>query len=118
MTVEVQIITIEPKIPFEETDAIKARLREFTEQINSGKFEFSTLARMYSEDPGSAARGGELGFMSKTQLLPEFANVAFNLKDLQHVWTLSIRILWIRNSLLKKQLLSFLTTKILVITRV
>ena len=40
---------------------------------------------MYSEDPGSAARGGELGFMSKTQLLPEFANVAFNLKDSKHI---------------------------------
>ena len=84
-TVEVQIITMEPKIPFEETDAIKARLRDFTEQINSGKMEFSTLARLYSEDPGSAARGGELGFMSKTQLLPEFANVAFNLKDPKRV---------------------------------
>ena len=84
-TVEVQIITMEPKIPFEETDAIKARLRDFTEHINSGKMEFSTLARLYSEDPGSAARGGELGFMSKTQLLPEFANVAFNLKDPKRV---------------------------------
>ena len=72
---------MEPKIPFEETDAIKARLREFTEQVNEGKMEFSTLARLYSEDPGSSVRGGELGFMSKTQLLPEFANVAFNLKD-------------------------------------
>jgi len=70
-TVEVQIVTLEPKIPFEETDAIKARLRDFTEQVNSGKMEFSTLARLYSEDPGSASRGGELGFMSKTQLLPE-----------------------------------------------
>ena len=85
MTVEVQIITIEPKIPFEETDAIKARLRQFTEDINNGKYEFSTLARLYSEDPGSAMRGGELGFMSKTQLLPEFANVAFNLKDSKHI---------------------------------
>ena len=36
-TVEVQIITMEPKIPFEETDAIKARLRQFTDDINSGK---------------------------------------------------------------------------------
>ena len=80
-TVEVQIVTMEPKIPFEETDAIKARLRDFTEQVNTGKMEFSTLARLYSEDPGSSVRGGELGFMSKTQLLPEFANVAFNLKD-------------------------------------
>ncbi|MGM9756489.1 MAG: peptidylprolyl isomerase, partial [Parabacteroides sp.] len=71
-TVEVQIVTMEPRIPFEETDAIKARLREFTEQVNSGKMEFSTLARLYSEDPGSSVRGGELGFMSKTQLLPEF----------------------------------------------
>ena len=58
-TVEVQIITMEPKIPFEETDAIKARLREFTEQVNEGKMEFSTLARLYSEDPGSSVRGGE-----------------------------------------------------------
>ena len=85
LTVEVQIVTLEPKIPFEETDAIKARLRQFTEDINSGKYEFSTLARLYSEDPGSAMRGGELGFMTKTQLLPEFANVAFNLKDSKHI---------------------------------
>ena len=84
-TVEVQIVTMEPKIPFEETDAIKARLRDFTEQVNAGKMEFSTLARLYSEDPGSSVRGGELGFMSKTQLLPEFANVAFNLKDSKRV---------------------------------
>ncbi len=84
-TVEVQIITMEPRIPFEETDAIKARLRDFTEQIHSGKMEFSSLARLYSEDPGSAARGGELGFMSKSQLLPEFANIAFNLKDPKRV---------------------------------
>lgn len=84
-TVEVQIITIEPKIPFEETDAIKARLRDFTEQINSGKMEFSTLARYYSEDPSSALKGGELGFKGKGELLPEFANVAFNLTDPKRV---------------------------------
>ena len=84
-TVEVQIITFEPKIPFDVTDAIKARLRDFTEQINSGKMEFSTLARLYSEDPASAARGGEMGFMSKTDLVPEFANVAFNLSDPKRV---------------------------------
>lgn len=84
-TVEVQIVTMEPKIPFEETDAIKARLREFTDKINNGEMEFSTLARMYSEDPGSSPRGGELGFMGKTDLLPEFANVAFNLKDPKRV---------------------------------
>lgn len=84
-TVEVQVVTMEPKIPFEETDAIKARLRDFSDQITNGKMEFSTIARLYSEDPGSASRGGELGFMSKTDLLPEFANVAFNLKDPKRV---------------------------------
>ena len=76
---------MEPKIPFEETDAIKSRLREFTEQVNKGEREFSSIARLYSEDPGSAPRGGELGFMSKGQLLPEFANVAFNLRDPKRV---------------------------------
>lgn len=85
LTVEVQIITLEPKIPFEETDAIKSRLREFTESVHTGKMEFSTLARLYSEDPGSASHGGEMGFMSKTSLLPEFANVAFNLTDPKRV---------------------------------
>lgn len=84
-TVEVQLVTIEPKIPLSETDAIKARLREFTDQIHKGEMEFSTLARLYSQDPGSALRGGELGFLPKSNLEPEFANVAFNLTDPKRV---------------------------------
>ncbi|MBR5803032.1 MAG: peptidylprolyl isomerase [Bacteroidaceae bacterium] len=83
--VEVQLITIEPKIPEEEIDHVKARLREFTDRINSGETSFSTLARLYSEDKGSASQGGELGFMGKGQLVPEYANVAFNLNDPQKV---------------------------------
>lgn len=79
--VEVQIIVFEPKIPTEEIERVKAQLREYTDRINSGESQFSTLALLYSEDPGSARRGGELGFMGKGQLLPEFANVAFNLTD-------------------------------------
>ena len=62
-TVEVQIITMEPAIPVEESDAIKARLRGFTDDINSGKYSFSTLAQLYSEDPASAPKGGEMEFM-------------------------------------------------------
>lgn len=79
--VEVQILTSEPAVPQEEIDDVKARLRDFTERIVSGESQFSTLALLYSEDPGSRTRGGELGFMGKGQLLPEFANVAFNLQD-------------------------------------
>lgn len=78
--VEVQIITLQPRIPLSEIDAVKARLRDFTERINSGETEFSTLAVLYSED-GSATRGGELGFMGRASLAPEFANVAFTLND-------------------------------------
>ena len=50
--VEVQIITQQPKIPQAEIDRVKARLRDFTERITSGETQFSTLARLYSEDPG------------------------------------------------------------------
>ena len=78
--VEVQIITQEPRITLAETDDVKRRLRDFADRVNSGD-SFSTLARLYSEDPGSAMKGGELGFMSRGSLLPEYANVAFNMHD-------------------------------------
>jgi peptidyl-prolyl cis-trans isomerase SurA len=79
--VEVQIITQQPKIPISEIDDVKKRLREYSDRITSGDTPFSSLAILYSEDPGSARRGGELGFMGKGELLPEFAAVAFNLSD-------------------------------------
>ncbi|MBP8622818.1 peptidylprolyl isomerase [Bacteroides sp.] len=79
--VEVQIITQQPKTPLSEIEEVKSRLRDYTERVNKGEIDFSTLARLYSEDKGSALRGGELGFMGKGQLVPEYANVAFNLQD-------------------------------------
>ncbi len=78
--VEVQILTLAPKISQEEIDNIKGDLRSYTERVNSGKDKFSTLAILYSED-GSASKGGELGFMGRGELVPEFANVAFSLTD-------------------------------------
>ena len=83
--VEVQIITLEPKVTEEEKERIKSELREFTDRINKGETTFSTLARMYSEDPGSARQGGEYGFMGRGQLVPEFANVVFNLTDTKKI---------------------------------
>ena len=80
-TVEVEIVTIEPKISLEETERIKEKLREITDRVHKGETEFSTQARMWSEDPGSFNRGGELGFMGKGLLDPEFAAVAFSLND-------------------------------------
>ena len=83
--VEVQIITQEPRIPQEEINRVKNQLRDFTEQVNSGKTQFSTLALLYSEDTGSARQGGELGFMGRGELVSEYANVAFNLTDPQKI---------------------------------
>ena len=79
--VEVQILTQTPKIPIEEINRVKEELRDFTERIQSGESSFSTLARLYSEDPGSARRGGELDFAGRTTFDPAFAAVAFNLTD-------------------------------------
>ncbi|MBP3566270.1 MAG: peptidylprolyl isomerase [Paraprevotella sp.] len=79
--VEVQIITMQPRIPQEEIDRVKDELREYTERVNSGESSFSTLAILYSEDPGTARYGGELDYTGKGELDPAFANVAFSLTD-------------------------------------
>lgn len=79
--VEVQIITMEPPVDVAEIDRVKEELREFADRITSGETSFSTLALLYSEDPGSARMGGELDFTARGQFAPEFANVAFNLTD-------------------------------------
>ena len=79
--VEVQIVTLEPKIPQEEIERVKKTLRDYTERIEKGEIAFGTLARLYSEDPGSARRGGEYGFQGRGEVVPEFANVVFNLTD-------------------------------------
>ena len=80
MQVEAQIISINPIVPAQEIEDVKARLRDYADRVNRGEIEFSTLAIMYSED-GSAMQGGELGYQPKSAWVPEFANVAFNLND-------------------------------------
>lgn len=82
--VEVKIITINPVIPQQEIEDVKARLRDYSQKINDGESEFSTLAILYSED-GSSTYGGEVGFRGRAELLPEYANAAFNLNDTKHV---------------------------------
>ena len=79
--VEVQILTQTPRVEQEEINRIKDELREYTDRVNKGETTFQTLARMYSEDPGSARYGGELGFVGRGTLDPAFAAVAFNLTD-------------------------------------
>ncbi len=80
LQVEVQIIMVYPTVPQQEIDAIKDRLRDYSERVNKGEADFSTLAVMYSED-GSNMQGGELGFHGRADWVPEFSNVAFQLSD-------------------------------------
>ena len=79
--VEVQIITQTPRIAPEEINRVKDELREYTDRINRGETSFQTLARLYSEDPGSRRTGGELDYEGRTTFDPAFATVAFNLTD-------------------------------------
>lgn len=81
MQVEVQILQLNPVIPKQEIEDIKSRLRDFTDRVNKGEMSFSTLAILNSDDKGSAQKGGELGYQNRTDYVPEFANVAWNLND-------------------------------------
>lgn len=79
--VEVQIICQTPRVEEEEINRVKEELRDYTDRVNKGEATFQTLARLYSEDPVSARRGGELGLVGRATLDPAFATVAFNLTD-------------------------------------
>ncbi|MCQ2375740.1 MAG: peptidylprolyl isomerase [Salinivirgaceae bacterium] len=76
---ELEQLAIFPKVQESEVLRIKDRLREFKNRVANGE-SFATLAVLYSEDRGSAMRGGELGFMSRGDLVAEFSAVAFSLE--------------------------------------
>ncbi|MCF0198336.1 MAG: peptidylprolyl isomerase [Bacteroidaceae bacterium] len=79
--VEVEILVQHPTIPQEEIDRVKEELRGYADRVTNGGTSFSTLAILYSEDPGSARQGGEMGYTGRGSLAPAFANVAFSLTD-------------------------------------
>ncbi|NSW44897.1 MAG: peptidylprolyl isomerase [Bacteroidales bacterium] len=78
--VEYQQIVIYPTISEKEKIEAKEKLNHIRERILKGE-SFSTLAVLYSEDPGSALRGGELGFFTRSDMVPEFSGAAFKLKE-------------------------------------
>lgn len=79
MEYEIGQIVKEPVISKEEMEATRERLRGLRERILKGE-NFAALATLYSEDPGSARKGGEVGFVSRGQLYPEYEAIAFSLK--------------------------------------
>lgn len=60
-------------------DSVLARLREIRARIVAGE-DFADLAREYSQDPGSASRGGDMGFMARGEMVPSLEQVAFSLE--------------------------------------
>lgn len=79
--VEVQILVQHPRISRDEIERVKEELRGWAERVTSGTTSFSALARMFSEDEGSARQGGDLNYFGKADMDPAFANVAFSLND-------------------------------------
>ena len=77
---EIAELVKKPPITLDEKLAVKERLYGLRSRILKGE-RFSTMALLYSEDPGSAKKGGELGFKGRGELVPEFEAAAFALKD-------------------------------------
>lgn len=76
--VEVNQLIKKPPISPEEKFEVKERLRELRTRILNGE-SFEALAVLYSEDPGSAKQGGDIGLHGRGELYPEFEAVAFKL---------------------------------------
>jgi len=76
---EIGMIVRQPAIGDEEKQAVKDKLKGFKERFAKGD-DFSTLAVLYSEDPGSSKQGGELGMFKRGEMRPEFEAAAFKLK--------------------------------------
>ena len=70
-----------PPVSETEVTEIKDRLEGYREKILRGENKFESIAKLYSDDPGTASKGGRLGFVERGSLYPEFEAVAFNLKS-------------------------------------
>jgi len=77
--VEIGQIVKKPPVSPEEKARVRGRLQELRDRILKGE-SFTALAALYSEDPGSASKGGELGFFGRGELYPEYEAAAFSLK--------------------------------------
>ena len=78
--IEVAQIVVKPEISVEQKDELRDKLNSFRERVYAGE-DFKMLATLYSDDPGSATKGGELGFVNRGDLVPEFERAAFRLNE-------------------------------------
>ena len=76
---ELSVIEMAPTVSEAERDRVRTQLAELRERVIKGE-KFSMLATLYSQDPGSAKKGGELGFFPRGRMVAEFESAAFALK--------------------------------------
>lgn len=81
MEYEIAQIVKRPPVSVEEKLLVKDQLYQIRKRILQGESSFATMAVLYSEDKGSATKGGELGFTGKGEFAPEFETAAFNLRE-------------------------------------
>lgn len=78
-TYEIAHIVIEPAVNPDELTEARNKIKQLRDRVLKGE-TFAVLARIYSDDPGSAAKGGELGLFNRGSMAPEFEAAAFSLK--------------------------------------
>ena len=78
---EIAHIVKQPQVSAEELQMTREKISSLRDRIVKGEKTFAALAYLYSEDPGSASKSGELGFFGHGQMMPEFEAAAFNLKN-------------------------------------
>ena len=81
-TIEISQIVKIPEISSDEKSRIRKKLISFRDRIKNGE-DFTVLATLYSDDTESAKNGGELGFVGRGELVPEFESASFALKGNQ-----------------------------------
>ncbi|HRI28914.1 MAG TPA: peptidylprolyl isomerase [Chitinophagales bacterium] len=78
--IELLQLTVKPKTGKAKKDDVRATLLKLKKRIEEEGEDFARLASIYSEDPGSAAQGGDLGWTNRGDFVPEFEGAAFKLK--------------------------------------
>lgn len=74
------LVTVDPEATEAERDSVRRGVQQLRTRIVEGGEDFASLAQTYSEDPGSAPQGGDLGFFGRGQMVDAFTDAAFSLE--------------------------------------